>query len=96
MVARTPGVPLALRKHIPPPHDFHRPHSLPRELQALLRTARPYSPLEMQRALDFYALTGHIANKGLEAQLRNGELKIKLGLMTAGVPDDVFKLCEQL
>jgi len=94
--AHPPGVPLALRKHIPPPHDFHRPHSLPRELQALLRTARPYSPLEMQRALDFYALTGHIANKGLEAQLRNGELKIKLGLMTAGVPDDVFKLCEQL
>jgi hypothetical protein len=94
--AQPPGVPPALRKHIPPPHDFTRPRSLPPALRALLRPVGTYGPKEMQAALEFYALTGHLANRGLEAQLRDGSLRTKVGLLTAGVPDDVFKICEQL
>lgn len=94
--AQPPGVPPALRKHIPPPHDFTRPRSLPPALRALLRPVGTYAPKEMQAALEFYALTGHLANRGLEAQLRDGSLRTKVGLLTAGVPDDVFKICEQL
>jgi len=94
--AQPPGVPSALRKHIPPPHNYQRPHSLPPNVRKLLRSVRTYNPTEMQRALEFYALTGHIANKGLETQLRSGELSVKLGLLTSGVPNDVFKICEQL
>ena len=94
--ASPPGVPRALRWRVPPPHDYDEPRELPPSMAAGLRHIAPYGRVEMQRALEFYALCGHLANRGLEMQLRNGELAIKLGLMTAGVPEDVYKLCEQL
>ena len=43
-----------------------------------------------------YGLVGHLANAGLEGQLRSGELATKGRLRTAGIPDDVFAICEQM
>ena len=90
------GVPQAMRKQIAPPPDFRKLHALPPELRALMRRVKPYGQLELQRALDLYAYAGHLANRGLEGQLRSGELASKVGLLTAGVADDVYKVCEQL
>ena len=56
----------------------------------------PFSPLETQRALEFYAYAGHLQNVGLESQLRTGELQKKVYMMTGGVGKDIFKLCEQM
>ena len=50
----------------------------------------------MQAALEFYALVGHMGNDGLEASLRTGELSRKVAMLTAGVAEDVYNVCEQL
>ena len=52
-----------------------------------------YTPLELQRCLEFYAHTGHLRHPRLGPQLRSGELRRKVALMTAGRGEDVFKLC---
>jgi len=94
--ARPPRVPKRMRKFVPPPPDFAQPESLPAAVRSALREVGPFSALETQRALEFYAYAGHLQNVGLEAQLRTGELRRKVQLMTGGVGADVFKLCEQM
>ena len=56
----------------------------------------PYKHSEVQAALEFYALAGHCQNPALDAQLRTGELGSKISMLSAGVADDVYKLCEQM
>ena len=56
----------------------------------------PYSQHETQQTLDFYAHVGHIQNRDLAPQLYNGKLMHKVHLMTAGVADDVFTMCESM
>jgi len=94
--ASPPGISKGLRKRWPQPYHFHRPQTLPEEMQRMLRNVDPYSSLEVQRALEFYAFAGHLQNPGLEAQLETGELRTKVSLMTGGVGSDIFKLCEQM
>lgn len=94
--ARQAKIPRALRRHIPPPHDFVRPNTLPEDVRTALRTVMPYKHSEVQAALEFYALTGHCQNPALDAQLRTGELGSKISMLSAGVADDVYKLCEQM
>ena len=89
-------VPMALRRRFPPPHQYSRPHTLPPGLRRTMRRVSPYSPRQVQAALELYGLVGHLANAGLEGQLRSGELATKVRLMTAGIPDDVFAICEQM
>jgi hypothetical protein len=71
------NVPRALRTSVAPPHRYERPHSLPAELRALLRHVGPYTGEEVQAALEFYGLAGHMQNRNLEPQLRSGELATK-------------------
>ena len=94
--ATPPAVPQPLRKRWPQPHPWHRPAALPAELRAALRPVPPYSPLELQRTLDFYAHVGHLRDPALERQLADGRLAKKVHLMTAGVGADVYKLCEAM
>jgi len=94
--ARPLRVPKGMRKHVPPPPDFSRPVSLSDSTQTALRDVGPYSAVETQRALEFYAYAGHLQNVGLEAQLRTGDLRRKVHMMTGGVGSQVFKLCEQM
>jgi len=94
--AHPPSVPKALRKRWPQPTAWHNPPSLPAELQSRIRGVPPYSHHELQQTLDFYAHVGHIQNRDLAAQLYSGKLMHKVHLMTAGIPDDVFKLCESM
>ena len=85
---------------MPPPPNFKKPDQLlrtdPRFRGGRLRVVAPYGLQELQAALEFYALTGHIANPLLEQQLRTGDLAAKMSLLTAGVAEDVFKLASQL
>lgn len=78
---RPKGVPQALRKHYPPPHDYSKPRTLPAATRDLLREVPPYGPAELQRALELYALTGHLQNAELQSQLRTGELSTKVSLV---------------
>lgn len=98
--AQPPGVPLRMRKHIPPPPDFTKPESLrvkdPRFAGGVLRKVERYSLREMQAVLDFYALTGHMSNPLLNQQLRTGELATKVGMLTSGVAEDTFTIATQL
>ena len=94
--ARAPGVPKSLRKHFPPEHDLRRFRELPDDLRASLRHVKPYTRHEVQRALEFYALVGHMQNAALDEPLRTGELATKVALMTSGVAEDVFTACEQM
>jgi len=93
---RPKGVPKKLRKYFPPPRDYSRPRTLPAATRALLRQVEPYDRAEVQSALEFYALTGHLQNAELQSQLRTGEMSTKVGLLTAGVADDVFRIAEQM
>ena len=94
--ATPPSVPKGLRKRWPQPTAWHNPASLPEELQSRVRAVPPYSHLELQQTLDFYAHVGHLQNRDLAPQLYSGKLMHKVHLMTAGVPGDVFKLCESM
>ena len=62
----------------------------------MLREVTAYNRRETQAALEFYALTGHLANPLLEQQLRTGELATKVGMLTAGIAEDTFTICSQL
>jgi hypothetical protein len=94
--AKPPGVPRALRKRVPPPQDWHDPHSLAPDTRQAVRMVRPYSRTELQNALDMYALLGHLRNAELAEQLRTDELATKVHMLTAGVAEDVFRVCEQM
>ena len=91
--ATPPATPRKQRRSLPPPPDWSRPRSLEPEVRDALRDVGAYSALELQRCLEFYAHTGHLRNPRLGAQLRSGELRRKVALMTAGRGEDVFKLC---
>ena len=97
--AKPPGVPLRLRKSVPPPPEFRKPAALRQDARfngGRLLVVPPYSHTEVQAALEFYAVAGHVSNPALGEQLRTGELANKVKLTTAGVAEDVFKLCQQL
>lgn len=78
------------------PIDWARVGSVPAEIQRKLRHVGVYSPNELQRALELYAHVGRISNRGLEAQLRTGELCRKVAMLTAGNGADVFKICDAM
>jgi len=88
-----PRVPPRLRKRVPAPYDFRKLQSLPRGVRDTLRQVQPYSLREVQSALEMYALTGHISNAQLSSQIDDGSLAVKVRMMTAGVPEDVYKVC---
>ena len=94
--ARAPGIPPRQRKYMNPPLDFTDRHGLPDDILKAVRPVKAYSPTEVQRALEFYALAGHAQNAALDAQLRTGELATKVGMLSAGVAEDVYRLCEQM
>merc|ERR1719424_1850120 len=76
--------------------DTATPPSVPEDLRSQIRPVPPYSHHELQQTLDFYAHVGHIQSRDLAAQLYSGKLMHKVHLMTAGIPNDVFKLCESM
>jgi len=94
--AMPPSVPKGLRKRWAQPTAWHAPQSLPDGLRGLVRSVPPYSQRELQQTLDFYAHVGHIQKRDLAPQLYDGSLMHKVHLMTAGVADDVFKICESM
>ena len=94
--AAPPSVPRGLRKKWAQPTAWHAPQTLPDEQRRLVRAVPPYSQHETQQTLDFYAHVGHIQNRDLAPQLYNGKLMHKVHLMTAGVADDVFTMCESM
>ena len=97
--AQPPGVPMRLRKHIPPPPDFQRKlHALRREdrFRGRIREVAAYSASETQAMLEFYALCGHMHNPLLGTQLRTGELARKVRLMTAGNGEDLYQIAHQM
>lgn len=98
--AKPPRVPLRLRKTVPVPPDFQKPDSVARADSRFkggrLRTVPPYNNREVQAALEFYALSGHMTNAGLGEQLRTGSLATKVHMTTAGVAEDVYKISQQL
>ena len=69
-----PRVPKGMRHHIAPPREYtvrraaykkkaNKRERLPDEIWSLLRPVRPYKLSEVQRALEFYALTGTRASR---------------------------------
>jgi len=92
------SLPRQMRKDFLPPIDW-RLDNLGGRAPSLLPCVRKvpaYSACELQRALEFYALAGHMRNQGLQEQLRSGSLRRKVGLITSGVGEDVFKLCDAM
>ena len=93
-----PGVPGRLRKYYPPPPEFHRPHKMKEEpkFHGRVREVGPYRLDELQATLEFYALTGRMANPAIDGQLRTGELATKVRLLCGGVGEDVWRIAAQL
>jgi len=91
-----PKLTSAMRFNWPPPPNWREPASLPDRLRSRLVEVPRYSSAELQQCLDFYAHIGHLRNRRLEPQLRSGELRRKVALLTGRVPADVCRACEAM